>query len=262
MPPRRAKEHEVRLTIVLPTYNERENLARMVGELLALAIPDVEVSILVVDDNSPDGTGAVADELVEAHPERVSVLHRAAKQGLGKAYLQGFGRALDGGAEAVLQMDCDFSHQPSYIPAMLATLPEVDMVLGSRFVAGGRVDHDWAWWRKLLSWFANSVYVRLILKSELKDATGGFRLWRRETLLGMDIQNRIQSDGYVFQVEMAFVAQRLGYRILEIPIYFPDRQAGTSKMNTRIQLEAARRTWEVRRRHRNLTPADRAPLRS
>ncbi|MBM3984785.1 MAG: polyprenol monophosphomannose synthase [Planctomycetes bacterium] len=246
-----------RLTVVLPTYNERDNLARMVEALLALPLP-ARLSILVVDDNSPDATGQLADELAARHPGRVAVLHRVVKEGLGKAYLAGFARALSEGAELVLQMDCDFSHPPRFIPALLAGLPGADMVLGSRFAPGGSVDPNWAWYRKLLSWFANSVYVRVILGSTLRDMTGGFRLWRAATLRGMDIQRRIAANGYVFQVEMAYVAQRLGYAVREVPIEFPDRTAGESKMSLGIQLEAARRTWEVRRRHRGLTPGDRA----
>jgi dolichol-phosphate mannosyltransferase len=249
----------MQLKVVLPTYNEAENLPRMVAALLALALPDTALSILIVDDNSPDGTGALADTLAASSAGRVAVLHRLGKEGLGRAYLAGFQQALDAGAELVLQMDCDFSHRPGDIPALLAALPGADMVLGSRFAPGGRVDPDWAWWRKLLSWFANSVYVRMILGTPLRDATGGFRLWRRATLLGMDVGQRIASNGYVFQVEMAYVAGRLGYLIREVPIEFPDRQAGESKMNVGIQLEAARRVFEVRRRHRGLTPKDRAP---
>jgi dolichol-phosphate mannosyltransferase len=248
----------MRLTVVLPTYDEADNLPRMVRELLALELPGHELSILVVDDNSPDGTGALADALAVEHRGRITVVHRAGKEGLGKAYVDGFQRALAAGSGLVLQMDCDFSHQPRFIPVMLAALPGADMVLGSRFTPGGRVDPNWAWWRKLLSWFANSLYVRAILGTELHDATGGFRLWRAQTLLGMDIGRRIHSNGYVFQVEMAYVASRLGYRIQEIPIEFPDRRAGESKMSLRIQLEAASRVFDVRKRHRLLTPADRA----
>jgi dolichol-phosphate mannosyltransferase len=249
----------VRLTVVLPTYNERENLPRMVGELLALELPaDIELSILVVDDASPDGTGRLADELAARHPGRLDVLHRPGKEGLGKAYVAGFGRALEQGAELVLQMDCDFSHQPKYVPVLLATIRDCDMVLASRFAPGGSVDEDWAWWRKLLSWFANSLYLRLILDMDLKDATGGYRLWRRATLQAMDLPRRIHSNGYIFQVEMAYVAQKLGFRVVETPIHFPDRAAGTSKMDLRIQLEAARRAFDVRRRHARLTAADRA----
>jgi dolichol-phosphate mannosyltransferase len=246
-----------RLTVVLPTYNEKDNLERMVEALLALGLP-ARLSVLVVDDASPDGTGRLADGLAARHPGRVAVLHRAGKEGLGKAYLAGFARALSDGAELVLQMDCDFSHQPRYVPDLLAALPGADVVLGSRFAPGGSVDPHWAWYRKLLSWFANSVYVRVILGSTLRDMTGGFRLWRAATLRGMDIQRRISANGYVFQVEMAFVAQRLGYAVREVPIAFPDRTAGESKMSLGIQVEAARRTWEVRRRHRELSPGDRA----
>jgi dolichol-phosphate mannosyltransferase len=249
----------MQLTVVLPTYNEAENLPRMVAALLELALPDVELRVLVVDDASPDGTGRRADELAAEHPGRVAVLHRAGKEGLGRAYVAGFTRALEDGADLVLQMDCDFSHRPGDIPALLAALPGADMVLGSRFAPGGRVDPDWAWWRKLLSWFANSLYVRAILGLELRDATGGFRLWRRRTLVGMDIARRIHSNGYVFQVEMAYVAGRLGYAICEVPIEFPDRTAGESKMNLRIQLEAAARVFDVRKRHRSLRPDERAP---
>lgn len=248
----------MQLKVVLPTYNEAENLPRMVDALLGLKLPDTTLTILVVDDNSPDGTGALADGLAARSGGRVTVLHRLAKDGLGRAYLAGFQVALDAGAELVLQMDCDFSHRPGDIAALLGALPGADMVLGSRFAPGGRVDPDWAWWRKLLSWFANSVYVRLILGTPLRDATGGFRLWRRQTLVGMDLGHRIASNGYVFQVEMAYVAGRLGYTIKEVPIEFPDRKAGLSKMSVRIQIEAARRVFEVKRRHRTLTPKDRA----
>ena len=246
----------MQLTIVLPTYNESENLERMVEALRSLTL-DVDLSILVVDDNSPDGTGVLADQLAEKYPEQIKVLHRKNKEGLGKAYLAGFKQALDDGADLILQMDCDFSHQPKYIPEMLAMLPEADKVLASRFAAGGRVDDNWAWWRKLLSWFANSIYVRIVLNTHLRDSTGGFRLWRRETLTGMDIQNRIRSNGYIFQVEMAYVALKLGYRIKELPIYFPDRASGTSKMSFHIQYEAALRVFEVRKRHHRLTQNDR-----
>lgn len=250
----------MRLTVVLPTYNEAENLERMVDALLALELPDIEPSVLVVDDNSPDGTGDIADRLAEAHAGRVSVLHRAGKEGLGKAYVHGFSVALEQGAELVLQMDCDFSHQPHDIPRLVAALPHGDMVLGSRFAPGGKVDENWAWYRKLLTWFANSLYVRMILGRVAADATGGFRLWKRATLLAMDLPERIKSNGYVFQVEMAYVASKLGFTIHEIPIEFPDRVAGESKMDFAIQREAAARVFDVKKRHKHLTPGDRAPV--
>lgn len=244
-----------KLTVVLPTYNERENLPLMVDALFALGLENLH--ILVVDDNSPDGTGQIADALAQSHPGRIEVLHRAEKNGLGPAYIAGFRRAINQGAEYIIQMDCDFSHQPDYIPQLIAALEAgADLVIGSRFTRGGGVDRTWSFYRKLLSWFANSIYVRVILAIPVSDATGGYRIWRRGTLIGLGLE-RIGSSGYVFQVEMAYVAHRLGYRIAEIPIYFPDRTRGQSKMDLRIQVEAALRVWQVRARHHHLTPVDR-----
>lgn len=240
------------LTIVLPTYNEKENLPLIIPELLGLPVDNLRV--LVVDDGSPDGTGKIADEFAAESPEQVSVMHRTEKLGLGPAYIAGFKRAIADGADYIIQMDADFSHQPHYIPQMIETLEKgADMVLGSRFVRGGSVDPSWGAYRKLLSWWANRLYVPTILHIPIFDATGGYRLWRKETLLGLDL-NRIQSNGYVFQVEMAYVAVRLGFTVVETPIHFPDRQRGESKMNPRIAMEAAWRTWELRRRHHHLTP--------
>lgn len=240
------------LIVVLPTYNESQNLPLIVDALLALSIPDLR--ILVVDDNSPDGTGQIADDLAGTHPGRIHVMHRTEKAGLGPAYIAGFKQAIALGADYILQMDADFSHQPKYIPDMLSLLEKgADMVLGSRFVRGGSVDHSWGLYRKLLSWFANRLYVPTILHIPVYDATGGYRLWRRETLIGMDL-DRIHSNGYVFQVEMAYVAVRLGYKVVEYPIYFPDRERGESKMDSRIAMEAALRVWEIRQRHHTLNP--------
>jgi len=251
----------MRLTIVLPTRNEAENVRPMVEELLGLDVPDVELSVLVVDNDSPDGTGDLAEELAVEHPERVAVLHIAGG-GLGRAYVAGFSRALADDADLILQMDCDFSHPPRFVPRMVETLAiqAADMVLGSRYAPGGRLGEDWPFWRRALSRFANGLYVRAVLGLPLADATGGFRLWRRETLVGMDFARRIQSDGYVFQVEMASLAHRLGYTVEELPIEFVQRRAGESKMSWRIQLEAAWRVFQVRARHRRLSPAHRAPL--
>ena len=248
------------MLIVLPTYNEAENLPKMLDALLALELP-VRQSMLVVDDNSPDGTGQIAEEYAARHPDRVSVLHRAGKQGLGTAYIAGFRVAIQRGVDFVLQMDSDFSHDPKYIPDLLRAALEdgYDVVIGSRYVQGGSVDERWGVGRKLLSWWANSVYVRLILRTPIKDATGGFRLWRTDVLRGMDL-DRIRSNGYVFQVETAYVAERLGYRIAEVPIHFPDRRLGQSKMSFRVQSEAALRVWQVLWRHRKLTPSARLPL--
>lgn len=243
------------LTIVIPTYNEAENLRALTDALFSL--PVAELSILIVDDDSPDGTGELADRLARGNPGRFSVLHRKGKLGLGSAYITGFQAALDSGAGAIGQMDADFSHQPGYLPAFLTALERADLVIGSRYVPGGSVDERWGLGRVLLSWWGN-FYARTILRMDIKDATGGFRLWRRETLAGMPLKD-IRSNGYVFQVEMAYVAQRLGYRMTEIPIHFEDRRIGQSKMSFRIQIEAALRVWQVLLTHRTLTPRDRSP---
>lgn len=239
--------------VVLPTYNEAENLPPMIEALLALP-----VDILVVDDNSPDGTGALAEQLAQQHPGRIAVLHRSEKAGLGPAYIAGFRHALELGAQQVIQMDADFSHQPKYIPDLIAKLESgYDLVIGSRYAPGGSVDKTWGPYRKLLSWFANAVYVRVLLGLPITDATAGYRIWRRETLQGMGLE-RIQSNGYVFQVEMAYVAYRLGYRIAEVPIHFPDRARGQSKMGSHIVFEAALRVWQLLFRHHALNPQMRA----
>ena len=239
--------NEAKVMVVVPTYNEAENLSAMVGELLALDVPGLE--ILVVDDDSPDGTGAIADDLVQQHPGRVHVLHRTGERGLGTAYSAGFGYALDHGADFIVQMDADFSHSPSYIPRFLEAIEDYDVVIGSRYVSGGSLDEQWGVGRYLLSWWANSVYTRLILGVKVKDATAGFKCWRRATLEGIGL-DRVHSNGYVFQVEMAYLTEKLGYRFLEIPIYFEDRRIGQSKMTMPVKIEAALRTLQIRRRHR------------
>lgn len=240
---------EPKVMVVVPTYNEADNLQPLVAELLILGVPRLE--ILIVDDNSPDGTGQLADELVERHPGRVHVLHREGRLGLGTAYVSGFGYALAHDAEYIIQMDADFSHSPAYIPEFLQKIEDYDVVVGSRYVPGGSLDEQWGWGRYLLSWWANSVYTRLILGLRVKDATAGFKCWRRTTLEGIGL-HRVQSNGYVFQVEMAYLTEALGYRFLEIPIHFEDRRIGHSKMSGAVKVEAALRTWEIRRRHRNV----------
>jgi len=227
------------LTVVIPTYNEAENLPSLVDSLFETPIPNLK--LVIVDDGSPDGTGQLAEELAVRLPGRLSVVHRAGKLGLGSAYIRGFGVALSEGAEAVGQMDADFSHSPSYLPEFLAQLERRDAVFGSRYVEGGRVDEGWNLGRVFLSKFGNT-YARVILRLRVRDSTGGFRIWRSETLAGMPLE-RIRSEGYVFQVEMAYLAQRMGFSIAELPIYFEDRRIGQSKMSMRIQLEAALRVW-------------------
>jgi dolichol-phosphate mannosyltransferase len=240
----------VRLSVVIPTYNEAENLPKLVSALFNLPIDDLK--ILVVDDNSPDGTGGIADALAAENPGRMGVIHRPGKMGLGTAYITGFGRALQEGAEAVAQMDADFSHPPELLVELAATLQDCDVAMGSRYVPGGAVASNWPAWRKGLSSFGN-VYARLILRLPVQDATGGFRMWRRDTLLGMPLQ-RVRSNGYAFQVEMAYIACRLGFHFKEIPFYFADRKWGQSKMSFRIQREAAIRVWQLLYEYRLLRP--------
>jgi len=239
----------VQLTVVIPTYNEAENLPKLVSVLFTLPIENLK--ILVVDDNSLDGTGQLAEALALAHPGHLDVLHRPGKLGLGSAYLQGFRCAIEAGADAVGQMDADFSHPPEKVPVLLEALQSCDVAIGSRYVPGGSVDADWPMWRKALSAFGN-FYARTILHLPIRDVTGGFKVWRSETLSAMPLDS-IRSNGYAFQVEMAYVAYRLGFTFKEIPIYFADRRWGLSKMSFRIQREAALRVWQVLYEHRRLT---------
>jgi dolichol-phosphate mannosyltransferase len=240
-----------KVMVVLPTYNEAENLPLMVDALLALPVENL--NILVVDDNSPDGTGKIADDLAAKHTGRIHILHRTSKDGLGAAYVAGFKKAVSLDADYIIQMDCDFSHQPRYVPMMVEAAERYDLVIGSRYIKGGGVDESWSFMRKALSWFANRIYVRTLLGVPISDATGGFKLWRRQTLIGLDL-DRIRSNGYVFQVEMSYIACRLGFKVTEIPIYFPDRERGKSKMDSNIAVEAALRVWQVMYRHHNLNP--------
>jgi dolichol-phosphate mannosyltransferase len=237
--------------IVTPTYNEAENLPGLVDALFAL--PMANLQLLIVDDNSPDGTGVIADQLTKQHPGQIHVLHREQKSGLGPSYVAGFKQALSMDADYIVQMDADFSHQPKYIPDLIAAIENSDLVIGSRYAKGGSVDERWGVYRKLLSWFANRIYTPIVLGIPVYDATAGYRIWRRQTLIGLDL-DRIRSNGYVFQVEMAYITHRLGFRVKEIPIHFPDRKIGTSKMNPLIALEAAIRTWQLLYRHHALNP--------
>ncbi|MCF6277365.1 MAG: polyprenol monophosphomannose synthase [Anaerolineales bacterium] len=237
----------MKTTVIIPTYNEAENLPQLVSVLFSLPL---ELNLLIVDDNSPDGTGELADDLAIQYSGKVDVLHRAGKLGLRSAYLTGFRRALATDADAVVQMDADFSHDPEKLVEMIALLETCDVVLDSRYVKGGSVDEHWPLWRKGLSAFGN-FYARTILGFPLRDVTTGYRLWRRETLEGMPLE-RIRANGYVFLVEMAYMAYSLGYKFGENPIYFADRRWGKSKMSLRIQFEAALRIWQVRWNFRDL----------
>ena len=240
----------MKITVVTPTYNEADNLPSLAQELFALPVDDLH--ILVVDDNSPDGTGKIADDLSERYHGRLSVIHREGKQGLGTAYITGFKFALDHGADKIVQMDADFSHPPALVMNLCNALSDYDVALGSRYVQSGGVDENWPVWRKSLSAFGN-YYSRVILSLPIKDATGGYRAWRRETLLKMPL-DQVRSNGYAFQVEMAYIAYRLGFRFTEIPFYFADRKLGASKMSFAIQREAALRVWKMRFEYHALKP--------
>ena len=237
---------DLKITLVLPTFNEVESLPRLVPILFDLGLP--ELRLLIVDDLSPDGTGKVAEELAERYAGRIEVLHRVGPRGLGRAYVFGFEHAMKGDAEAIGQMDCDFSHPPEKLPALAEKLETCDLALGSRYIPGGGVDSRWPVWRKALSRWAN-FYARSILRLPVRDVTGGFRLWRREALERVPYQ-QVVSNGYVFLVELLYLAHLNGCLFGEVPIYFADRKWGQSKMNFRVQLEAAWRVWQVKWRYR------------
>ncbi len=249
---------DCRITVVIPTYNEADNLPAISEALLGLNWPYLQ--LLIVDDNSPDGTGAVADALAakcneglgEGERPRFLVLHREGKGGLGTAYVAGMTRAIADGADYVVQMDADFSHSPRYLPQMLGVLlaTGADVVIGSRYVPGGSLDARWEWNRRLLSWWAN-LYSRAILGLRIRDMTAGFKMWRREALQAIGLQN-VRSNGYSFQVEMAYLCEKLGFRLVEIPIHFEDRRIGHSKLDVPVKLESAWRTWEIRWQYRHL----------
>jgi dolichol-phosphate mannosyltransferase len=237
----------VKITVVLPTYNEAENLPKLVSALFSLPL---DLSLLVVDDNSPDGTGQVAENLSKEHPGWITILHRAGKLGLRSAYLEGFAKAFETGADVVVQMDADFSHDPAVLVEMARRIESCDVVIGSRYTKGGSLARRWPFWRKALSAFGNA-YARTILGFPLRDVTTGYRMWKRRALEGIPL-DRIRSNGYVFLVEMAYVAYLMGYDISEIPIHFSDRRWGKSKMSLRIQSEAAVRVWDVWWHYRDL----------
>jgi dolichol-phosphate mannosyltransferase len=236
--------------VVVPTYNEAANLAPMAAALLAL--PVTGLRLLVVDDDSPDGTGRVADDVAARSAGRIAVLHRHGKRGLGLAYQHGFRWALENGADAVVQMDADFSHPPSDVPRLLERLADCDVALGSRYTTGGSVADEWSAGRRTLSRSANA-YARTILGLKTQDATAGFRAWRRSALeaAGLD---RVRSSGFLFQVELTYVCERLGLRIAEVPIRFEERRTGRSKMSLKVKLEAGFGIVGVWRRHRRIHP--------
>ncbi|GGQ93798.1 polyprenol monophosphomannose synthase [Kitasatospora griseola] len=237
-------EAHPKVVVVVPTYNERENLPVLVGRLGELGMPNLHV--LVVDDNSPDGTGDVAEKLAAESGGTLTVLHRTDKDGLGRAYIAGMTQALENGADIVIQMDADLSHPHTAIPVMVEKLTTTDasVVLGSRYVPGGSTASEWPWHRKALSAWAN-FYVNAILRLKVKDATAGFKAWEAQALRRVDLQS-VRSNGYSFQVEMNYRVVKRGMRIAEVPIRFEERVEGMSKMSLGVQLESAVAPWKLR----------------
>jgi dolichol-phosphate mannosyltransferase len=229
-----------RALVIIPTYNEATNVAQLVPRVLA---QDQRLEVLIVDDNSPDGTGAIADGLATAD-RRIHVLHREGKQGLGTAYVAGFRWALECGYDYIFEMDADMSHDPKHLPEFLAAIEGTDLVLGSRYLDHRVTVVNWPMGRLMLSYFAN-VYARLVTGLKLYDATGGFKCFRRRVLESVDL-GTLRSNGYAFQIEVSFRAWRRGFKIKEIPIVFTDRADGTSKMSGTIVREAVWMVWRLR----------------
>jgi dolichol-phosphate mannosyltransferase len=229
-----------RALVVVPTYNEKENIARLIATVLP---QDPRLEMLIVDDGSPDGTGIIVDDIAEREP-RVHVLHREKKSGLGTAYRAGFKWALDRQYDYVFEMDADFSHDPNHLPQFLSAMTDADLVLGSRYRGGKVTVVNWPMSRLLLSYFAN-IYARIVTGLRLDDSTGGFKCFRRQVLEAIDLDD-VRSNGYAFQIEMSFRAWKKGFRIVEIPIVFTDRTEGTSKMSGHIVREAVFMVWRLR----------------
>ncbi len=225
--------------VVVPTYNERENIEELIEKTLSTS-PDID--ILIVDDNSPDGTGEIAEKIAKENP-RVKVLHRPGKMGLGSAYVEGFKWALEKGYDFIMEMDADFSHNPEDIPRFIEKIKEYDLVIGSRYTDGVSVV-NWPISRLLLSYFAN-IYARTVTGVPIMDLTGGFKCFRRKVLESINLDT-IMSDGYAFQIEMNYRAYKKGFKITEIPIIFIERRAGSSKMSKKIVWEAFWLVWKLR----------------
>jgi dolichol-phosphate mannosyltransferase len=244
---------EPSVLVVVPTYNERPNLEALARGVLGLG---PRYSLLIVDDNSPDGTGDLADTLATSYPERIQVIHRARKTGLGPAYVAGFRRALHAAPDFIAQMDADLSHDPTTLPSLVAAARDTDLVIGSRYVPGGGTV-GWPLWRRLLSQMGGR-YARAVLDVSIHDLTGSFKVWRPATLAAIDL-SEIRSDGYGFAIETTWRALRCGARAREIPIVFTDRVAGASKLSRRIVVEAALLVWKLRWEGRSAVACDPHP---
>jgi dolichol-phosphate mannosyltransferase len=224
--------------VVIPTYNERGNIRVLVTALMAHA----GVRVLVVDDQSPDGTGDIAEELGREYPGRVSVLHRTSQRGFGRSYIDGIARAIHEPVDVICQMDADLSHDPRHLPDLIAATEHADVAIGSRYIPGGKIE-NWPLRRRLLSRFANA-YIRTVARVPAHDCTTGYRCWRREALAGLEL-DKFFSDGYSFLVEMLFAASRKGYRIAEVPITFVERREGESKVSAGVLIESAITPWRL-----------------
>jgi dolichol-phosphate mannosyltransferase len=224
--------------VIVPTYNERENLPILVEHLMRHA----NVRVLIVDDQSPDGTGDIADDLARRHPGSIEVMHRTGRRGLGRSYVDGFRAALASDADVICQMDADLSHDPAHLPSLVAATAEADLVLGSRYVAKGAIV-NWPLRRLLLSRFAN-LYIRLVTRLDVRDCTTGYRCWRRDALAGLPL-DRISSDGYSFLVETLYMAAGRGARLAEVPITFVERRQGESKLSGAVLLESVLMPWRL-----------------
>lgn len=230
----------MRTLIIIPTYNERENIEPIVRQVLEI---DSSIEVLVVDDNSPDGTGEIVDQMIESE-SRIHVLHRSGKQGLGRAYIAGFKKAIEMGVDRVIQMDADFSHNPAYLPEMLKASDTYDVVIGSRYMNGNISVVNWPLSRLMLSYFAN-IYARWVTGLPVFDVTGGFKVIRTEVLRNINL-DKISSNGYAFQIELNYIFNKKGFSVTEVPIIFTDREGGVSKMSRRIMLEAVFKIWLYR----------------
>jgi len=227
-----------RALVIVPTFNERENLPILVTGLMAFR----NVELMIVDDQSPDGTGELADDLARQHPGRIDVVHRTARRGLGRSYVDGIRRALTRPADVICQMDCDLSHDPRQLPSLIAATDRADVVIGSRYIPGGEVV-NWPARRRLLSRFANA-YIRAVTRLTPRDCTSGYRCWRRDAIAALPL-DRFGSDGYSFLVEMLYAAAAHGCRMAEVPITFVERRQGVSKLSWRVLAESAATPWRV-----------------
>jgi dolichol-phosphate mannosyltransferase len=233
-----------RALVIVPTYNERDNLPRLVNSLMQQA----NLRVLVVDDHSPDGTGAVADSLADAHCGRIEVMHRRGRRGLGRSYVDGMKHAVRQDVDVICHMDADLSHDPAHLPALIAAADDAEVVIGSRYIPNGRVV-NWPLRRLLLSRFANA-YIHLVTRLTARDCTSGYRCWRRDALAALPLDD-VFSDGYSFMIEMLFRAERRGYRVAEVPITFVERQQGQSKLSKAVLVESVITPWRlIATRHR------------